>query len=115
MDIGLGWPLNFHFVFDLMVVASVATFVLSFFLPKSIERKRESPPINTVASETDNTEEPSPNPEFLPANESSVAEVSRTPNNCSKDNAADNSSQVNTYSTGLTVTDCDRLTIRTMS
>ena len=39
----LGWPLNFHFMFDLMLLSALVVFGLSFFLPKSIEHKRESP------------------------------------------------------------------------
>ena len=65
--LGLGWPLNFHFVFDLMLVSSVVTILLSFFLPKSIEKKRQSPPIVTAV--TSNPEEP--DSDLLPANESS--------------------------------------------
>ena len=34
---GRGWPLNFHFVFDLL-----AAVLLSLLLPQSIERKRSS-------------------------------------------------------------------------
>ena len=61
---GLGWPLNFHFVFDLMVVSSVGIILLSFFLPKSIENKRKTPPI--VSAKRGNTEEP--DSDLLPAN-----------------------------------------------
>ena len=114
-----------------MVVASVATILLSFFLPKSIELKRESPPVNTAASERDNTEEPNPD---LPVNESSD-ELSLAPRSnittpsqdwdvnsdlpiqtigsCDKDTAVVDSAPADSSNTGTT--DYDQLTIKTMS
>ena len=50
--IGLGWPLNFHFMFDLMVLSAAGIFLLSFFMPKSIELKRKASPSDTVSAET---------------------------------------------------------------
>jgi len=38
---GLGWPLNYHFVFDLLAVLGLLTIAVSLFLPKTIEKKRE--------------------------------------------------------------------------
>lgn len=38
---GLGWPLNYHFMFDLLAVLALLTIVLSLFLPKTVEKKRE--------------------------------------------------------------------------
>ena len=40
---GRGWPLNFHFMFDLLAVLTVGVVLLSLLLPKSAERKRDSP------------------------------------------------------------------------
>lgn len=43
---GLGWPLDYHFVFNLCALFSLVLIVISLFLPKSIEKKRlpeESP------------------------------------------------------------------------
>ncbi len=48
-----GWPLNFHFMFDLMLLSAVAIVALSFFLPKSIEHKREPPPPSLPTSPPD--------------------------------------------------------------
>ena len=39
---GLGWPLNYHFVFDLCAVLGVVLIIISLFLPKSSETKRET-------------------------------------------------------------------------
>ena len=39
---GTRWPLNFHFVFDLLAVGSVGLILFSFFLPRSIEKKKDS-------------------------------------------------------------------------
>ena len=39
---GLGWPLNYHFVFDLCAVLGVILIIISLFLPKSSETKRET-------------------------------------------------------------------------
>ena len=39
---GLGWPLNYHLVFVMCAVISVASVLLSCLMPKSIEKKRES-------------------------------------------------------------------------
>ena len=39
---GLGWPLNYHFVFDLCAVLGVVIIIISLFLPKSSETKRET-------------------------------------------------------------------------
>ena len=38
---GLGWPLNYHFVFDLLAVLGLLTIAVSLFLPKTVEKKRE--------------------------------------------------------------------------
>lgn len=38
--VGKGWPLNFHFVFDLLGVGGVALVGVVLLLPKSIELKR---------------------------------------------------------------------------
>ena len=37
---GKGWPLNYHFVFDLLGVGGVVLVGVVFLLPKSIELKR---------------------------------------------------------------------------
>ena len=37
---GKGWPLNYHFVFDLLAVCSIILVVVALLLPKSIELKR---------------------------------------------------------------------------
>ena len=37
---GKRWPLNFHFVFDLLAVGAVILVVVTLLLPKSIELKR---------------------------------------------------------------------------
>ena len=39
---GKGWPLNYHFVFDLLAVVTVAVVIVSCFLPKTIEKKRDT-------------------------------------------------------------------------
>ena len=39
-DSGKGWPLNYHFVFDLLAVGAVILVVAALLLPKSIELKR---------------------------------------------------------------------------
>lgn len=36
---GKGWPLNYHFVFDLLALVTVAVVIVSCFLPKTIEKK----------------------------------------------------------------------------
>ena len=38
---GLGWPLNYHFMFDLLAVLALVTIGISLFLPKTVEKKRE--------------------------------------------------------------------------
>ncbi len=38
---GKGWPLNFHFVFDILAICAIGVIVLALFLPRSIEMKRE--------------------------------------------------------------------------
>ena len=38
--LGKGWPLNHHFVFDLLFVGSLLVTAVSLMLPKSIEVKR---------------------------------------------------------------------------
>ena len=37
---GKGWPLNYHFVFDLLAVGAAILVVVALLLPKSIELKR---------------------------------------------------------------------------
>lgn len=37
---GKGWPLNHHFVFDMIVIITVFIILLSLTLPKSSEKKR---------------------------------------------------------------------------
>lgn len=44
---GKGWPLNHHFIFDLIVIISVFILLLSFTLPKSSEKKRLPEPANS--------------------------------------------------------------------
>ena len=39
---GKGWPLNYHFMYDLVAVSSLVAVVISFFLPKTIEKKRDT-------------------------------------------------------------------------
>jgi len=36
------WPLNYHLVFDLLVVGAIATFLLILLLPRSVEHKIKS-------------------------------------------------------------------------
>ena len=42
--LGKGWPLNHHFVFDLLCVGAVVVAVISLLLPKSIEMQRKREP-----------------------------------------------------------------------
>ena len=44
---GKGWPLNHHFVFDLLIVGGLSLVVVTFLLPKSIELKRVRKPRGT--------------------------------------------------------------------
>ena len=37
---GAGWPLNHHFIFDLVVIITVFIILLSLTLPQSSEKKR---------------------------------------------------------------------------
>ena len=39
---GLGWPVNYHFVFYICVLVIFLVVVLTFFLPKTIETKRDT-------------------------------------------------------------------------
>ena len=39
---GLGWPVNYHFVFYVCVLVALLTAGLTFILPKSIEKKRDT-------------------------------------------------------------------------
>ncbi len=39
--VGKKWPLNYHFVFYLLVVGAIGAIVLCFWLPASSEKKRE--------------------------------------------------------------------------
>ncbi|XP_064395465.1 uncharacterized protein LOC135342613 isoform X1 [Halichondria panicea] len=57
---GLSWPLNFHFMFDLMIISAAVVFALSFFLPKSIEYKREPPPPEPSTTPPPDIEQPIP-------------------------------------------------------
>jgi MFS family permease len=43
---GRGWPLDYHFVFNLCAVFGILLIFISFLLPKSIEKKRERPAIS---------------------------------------------------------------------
>ena len=47
--LGYGWPLDFHFVFNLVAVFSSLLIFISLFLPKSIEKKRERPSTTAVS------------------------------------------------------------------
>ena len=47
MYTGKGWPLNHHFVFDLLIVGGLSLVVVTFLLPKSIELKRVRKPRGT--------------------------------------------------------------------
>ena len=38
--LGKGWPLNHHFVFDMLVVVTIFIILLSLTLPASSEKKR---------------------------------------------------------------------------
>lgn len=40
---GYGWPLDYHFVFNVVAVFGIVLIIISLFLPKSIEKKRERP------------------------------------------------------------------------
>ena len=39
---GLSWPLNYHFVLDVLAVSALLAAVASLFLPKTIEKKRDT-------------------------------------------------------------------------
>ena len=53
---GKGWPLNYHFVFDLLAVGGGILVIVTLLLPKSIELKRlrqvDSSSSYTAGSET---------------------------------------------------------------
>ncbi|XP_064385510.1 uncharacterized protein LOC135334305 isoform X2 [Halichondria panicea] len=74
---GLSWPLNFHFMFDLMIISAALIFALSFFLPKSIEYRRELPPPEPSATPEISTPEPSAT--LPPDIEIPIPEPSATP------------------------------------
>ena len=40
---GYGWPLDYHFVFNMVAVLSLGLIFISLLLPKSIEKKRQRP------------------------------------------------------------------------
>ena len=48
--LGKRWPLNHHFVFDLLCVGAVTVAVISLLLPKSIEMQRKRKPDHTKSS-----------------------------------------------------------------
>lgn len=39
--LGLNWPLNYHLTFLIVSIGAIVTILVSFLLPKSIEKKRE--------------------------------------------------------------------------
>ncbi len=39
-SLGFSWPLNYHFVFDLVAIFLLGTTVFSFFVPQSIEKDK---------------------------------------------------------------------------
>ena len=41
LALGMKWPLNYHFVFDLLTVGAIGAIALCFLLPASSEKKRE--------------------------------------------------------------------------
>ena len=50
--LGKGWPLNHHFVFDLLCVGAVVVAVINLLLPKSIEMQRKREPEHTSVQES---------------------------------------------------------------
>ena len=48
--IGKNWPLNYHLVYDLLVLGSIGAAALSFLLPASVEKKREHESTVTTAA-----------------------------------------------------------------
>lgn len=48
---GKGWPLNHHFVFDLLAVGAAVLVIVTLLLPKSIELKRLREPEKVQAQE----------------------------------------------------------------
>ena len=53
--IDMKWPLNYHFVFDLVAIFLLCTIVLSFLVPKTIEKDQNSP--KDVVEDEDKTKE----------------------------------------------------------
>ena len=37
----LNWPVNYHMMFDIIAIICIGIVIVSLFLPKSIEKKRE--------------------------------------------------------------------------
>ena len=50
--VGKGWPLNYHFIFDLLCVGAVGVAFISLLLPKSIEVQRKRKLEDTSEQET---------------------------------------------------------------
>ena len=48
--IGHGWPLNYHFIYDVVAVMVVIFILISFALPKSTEKKRLPDPVKPQAT-----------------------------------------------------------------
>ena len=63
-SVGQSWPLNSHFIFEVVAVFVLLTAALSFMLPKSIEKK-EGTKSNLQAPESPAKQEPEESDVFL--------------------------------------------------
>ena len=49
ITVGHGWPLNYHFIYDVTALMTIIIILISFALPKSSEKKRVPDPIKPTA------------------------------------------------------------------